>query len=95
MVNAKLFYAKGKDDETEEPELTIKEFEFAAKDFTTQSTEGIKLFKSSVEWGDVGGLNEVKQMLRETFEFPTKYAKLFQKSPIKLRSGYEILIFYC
>lgn len=83
MVNAKLFYGKQEDDN----ELTVKEFDFAAKDYTTQSTEGIKLFKSNTEWSDVGGLKEVKQMLRETFEFPTKYAKLFAKSPIKLRSG--------
>ncbi|EFC49887.1 peroxisomal biogenesis aaa ATPase Pex1 [Naegleria gruberi] len=67
--------------------LTIQEFTKASKDFITQSTEGIKLIKSTTSFSDIGGLQDVKNILRETFIFPTKYASLFENAPIKLRSG--------
>ena len=40
-----------------------------------------------MEWDDVGGLVEVKTMLRETMELPIRYAALFEEAPIRLRSG--------
>ena len=67
--------------------LTMDDFELASSDFVTKSVEGIKLVKSQVRFSDVGGLSQVKQLLRETFEFPTKYASYFDHAPIKLRSG--------
>ncbi|KAG2388096.1 hypothetical protein C9374_000946 [Naegleria lovaniensis] len=68
-------------------ELTIQDFINASKDFITHSTEGIKLTKSTTSFSDIGGLQEVKNILTETFIFPTKYASLFENAPIKLRSG--------
>ncbi|KAF0982030.1 hypothetical protein FDP41_011891 [Naegleria fowleri] len=68
-------------------ELTIQDFLNASKDFITHSTEGIKLTKSTTSFSDIGGLKEVKNILTETFIFPTKYASLFENAPIKLRSG--------
>ena len=32
-------------------------------------------------------LDDVKHLLKETFEWPTKYGKLFEKCPLKLRRG--------
>jgi SpoVK/Ycf46/Vps4 family AAA+-type ATPase len=68
-------------------QLTMNDFSTASQDFVTKSIEGIKLVKSNTKFADIGGLEEVKQLLRETFEFPTKYSKYFENSPIKLRSG--------
>lgn len=33
------------------------------------------------------GLRETKRVLRETLEWPTKYAQIFAQSPLRLRSG--------
>ena len=33
------------------------------------------------------GLAETRRMLRETLEWPTKYAAIFAQSPLRLRSG--------
>jgi peroxin-1 len=33
------------------------------------------------------GLNGIKRILRETLEWPTKYAAIFQRAPLRLRSG--------
>lgn len=73
--------------ESDTIELTLEDFEIASQDFVTKSIEGIKLVKSNARFSDIGGLEDVKQILRETFEFPTKYSKYFESSPIKLRSG--------
>jgi 2'-5' RNA ligase len=54
------------------------DFTKASQDFITQSTEGIKLIKSATSFSDIGGLKDVKNILRETFIFPTKYASLFE-----------------
>ncbi|SRR6266436_2441486 len=34
------------------------------------------------------GLAETRRTLRETLEWPTKYAAIFAQSPLRLRSGY-------
>jgi peroxin-1 len=34
------------------------------------------------------GLAETRRVLRETLEWPTKYAAIFAQSPLRLRSGY-------
>ena len=36
------------------------------------------------------GLAMTRQMLRETLEWPTKYAAIFTQSPLRLRSGYVV-----
>ena len=40
-----------------------------------------------VKWEDVGGLEGVKETLKETIELPIRYAALFEAAPIRLRSG--------
>lgn len=72
-------------------EIKYQDYEKAISDFSIQSIVGTKLLKSDTKWEDIGGLKDVKRLLRETFEIPTKYSALFQKVPIKLRSG--ILIY--
>jgi peroxin-1 len=37
------------------------------------------------------GLHETRRVLRETLEWPTKYAAIFNTCPLRLRSGYGFL----
>ena len=67
--------------------LTSRDFEAAMDQFTPASLKGIKFAKSDKTWEDVGALEEVKMMLKETFLWPSKYEKLFAKCPLKFRRG--------
>ncbi|MCO5599777.1 hypothetical protein L7F22_053884 [Adiantum nelumboides] len=67
--------------------LTMEDFEEAQKGFTPLSLRDIKLTQSATRWSDIGGLQETRRVLRETLEWPTKYAKVFAQCPLRLRSG--------
>ncbi|UIZ22372.1 hypothetical protein KXD40_005076 [Peronospora effusa] len=57
------------------------------EDFQPTALIGVDLFKSSVKWSDVGGLKQVRTVLKDTLELPTRYAKLYESTPIKLPAG--------
>ncbi|KAG3113879.1 hypothetical protein PI124_g7112 [Phytophthora idaei] len=57
------------------------------EDFQPTALIGVDLFKSSVKWSDVGGLQHVRTVLKDTLELPTRYAKLYDNTPIKLPAG--------
>ncbi|KAF8331356.1 P-loop containing nucleoside triphosphate hydrolase protein [Cantharellus anzutake] len=67
--------------------LTSADFASAQVGFTPLSLRDVKLQRSEVEWSDIGGLHEIRRVLRETLEWPTKYGAIFAKCPIRLRSG--------
>jgi len=67
--------------------LRLEDFEKALSGFTPSALKDIQLFKAEVSWESIGGMYEVRQMLKETFEWPTKHAKLFKSCPLRLRSG--------
>ncbi|KAF9453962.1 AAA-domain-containing protein [Macrolepiota fuliginosa MF-IS2] len=67
--------------------LTAVDFSTAQADFVPLSLRDVKLQKSDIAWSDIGGLYETRQVLRETLEWPTKYAPIFAQSPLRLRSG--------
>lgn len=67
--------------------LTAVDFKAAQVDFVPLSLRDVPLQKSTVEWADIGGLAETRRTLRETLEWPTKYAAIFAQSPLRLRSG--------
>lgn len=67
--------------------ITQADFENALTGFVPASLRGVKLQKSSVSWSEIGGLRETKRILLETLEWPTRYAPIFAKSPLRLRSG--------
>lgn len=68
-------------------QLTMDSFHAALSTFVPLSLRDVKLQKSEVQWSDIGGLKEVRSVLRETLEFPTKYAAIFANCPLRLRSG--------
>ena len=67
--------------------LTMDDFSAAREGFTPLSLRNVHLEQSSVSWSDIGGLRETRQTLRETLEWPTKYAAIFASCPLRLRSG--------
>ncbi|CAG7848726.1 Peroxisome biogenesis factor 1 AltName: Full=Peroxin-1 [Serendipita indica DSM 11827] len=71
------------------PEVSLEmcDFDAAQEGFTPLSLRDVKLQKSEVEWADIGGLQETRRILCETLEWPTKYAAIFAKCPLRLRSG--------
>lgn len=62
-------------------------FEKAYQGFTPSNLRGVKLQKSSINWSDIGGLTEAKNIMLETLEWPTRYAPIFANCPLRLRSG--------
>ncbi|ORY27869.1 P-loop containing nucleoside triphosphate hydrolase protein [Naematelia encephala] len=74
-------------DEPQHVQLGNEDFALALAAFTPTSLRGVSLQKSDVQWRDIGGLREPKRVLRETLEWPTKYAQIFAASPLRLRSG--------
>lgn len=73
--------------DVEKVTLSAKDFVEAQEGFVPLSLRDVPLQKSDVEWADIGGLKDTKVVLRETLEWPTKYAQLFKQSPLRLRSG--------
>lgn len=67
--------------------VQMSDFDSAQDGYTPLSLRDVKLQKSDVEWADIGGLHATRQVLRETLEWPTKYAAIFAKCPLRLRSG--------
>ena len=59
--------------------------------FTPVSLRGMALHKSERRWCDIGGLQAAKDVLIETFMWPSKYPKLFSACSLRLRTG--VLLF--
>ncbi|KAI9021917.1 P-loop containing nucleoside triphosphate hydrolase protein [Hyaloraphidium curvatum] len=67
--------------------LQQEDFRAAQEGYVPSSLRGVKLQTSDVSWSDIGGLTETRRALKETFEWPTKYAAIFANCPLRLRSG--------
>ena len=73
----------------ETPTLTLaaEDYTAALKGFTPASLRNVTLQTSTVQWSSIGGLHHTRQMLLETLQYPTTYAPIFSKCPLRLRSG--------
>lgn len=69
------------------PILTKVDFEAALKNFTPSSLRNVTLTHSTTTFAAIGGLRETRNTLLETLAYPTKYAPIFARSPLRLRSG--------
>jgi peroxin-1 len=67
--------------------LTAEDYTAALKGFTPASLRNVTLQTSTVQWSSIGGLHDTRQMLLETLQYPTTYAPIFSKCPLRLRSG--------
>lgn len=71
------------------PNVTLRDVDFTAaiKGFTPASLRGVTLQSSTTTFASIGGLRQTRQTLLETLQYPTTYAPLFSKCPLRLRSG--------
>ena len=69
------------------PTLTRADFDAALKNFTPSSLRNVTLTHSTTTFSSIGGLHSTRNTLLETLLYPTKYAPIFARSPLRLRSG--------
>ncbi|OCT74000.1 hypothetical protein XELAEV_18032962mg [Xenopus laevis] len=68
--------------------LSTTDFQKALNGFTPLSLRNAQLHKPKKQgWNMVGGLHDVRQILKDTVELPAKYPELFANLPIRHRSG--------
>ncbi|KAL7792903.1 P-loop containing nucleoside triphosphate hydrolase protein [Trichoderma ceciliae] len=67
--------------------LSRQDFDKAIKGFTPASLRNVSLQSSTTTFKSIGGLQETRQILLETLQYPTKYAPIFSQCPLRLRSG--------
>ncbi|MCD6461333.1 MAG: CDC48 family AAA ATPase, partial [Thermoplasmata archaeon] len=59
-------------------EVTADDFTSALKEMQPSTMREVLVEKPNVHWDDIGGLEDVKQELRESVEWPLKYSKVFK-----------------
>ncbi|KAF1836621.1 peroxisome biosynthesis protein-like protein (PAS1/Peroxin-1) [Decorospora gaudefroyi] len=67
--------------------LTREDYSQALSGFTPASLRNVTLQSSTTKWDSIGGLHTTRQVLLETLQYPTTYAPIFAKCPLRLRSG--------
>lgn len=61
-------------------EVTMDNFRDAMKEVEPSAIREVFVEVPDVKWDDVGGLEEIKEALKETVEWPLKYADLFARA---------------
>ena len=59
-------------------QLTMRDFQEALREVEPSAVREVFIEVPNVSWDDVGGLDELKQRLREAVEWPLKYPELFE-----------------
>jgi len=75
----------------EKMEVTMEDFKNALKGIEPSALREVFLETPNVKWDDVGGLENVKQKLKEAVEWPLKNSEAFKRMGIKPPKG--ILLF--
>ncbi len=68
-------------------EVTMNHFREAMKEVEPSALREVFTEIPNVKWEDVGGLENVKETLKETIEWPLKYSELFEKANTKPPKG--------
>jgi len=63
-----------------ELEVTMDDFTEALKEVEPSAIREVFTEIPDVKWSDVGGLEEIKRVLKETIEWPLKYSDLFKRA---------------
>ncbi len=71
----------------EQMEVKMDDFVNAYKEVTPTAMREVYIEVSSVHWDDVGGLDDVKQHLKEAVEWPLKKPEMFSRLGIKPPKG--------
>ncbi|KAF2157729.1 AAA-domain-containing protein [Myriangium duriaei CBS 260.36] len=82
-----LIRAVSEDSLSDSIQLLDADFAAALKGFTPASLRNVTLQSSTTTFSSIGGLHETRQTLLETLQYPTTYAPIFAKCPLRLRSG--------
>ena len=67
--------------------ITNQDFDDALKEVHPSAMREVLVQKPNIEWKDIGGLDNVKEELKEAIEWPLKHADLFSKAAIKPPKG--------
>ncbi|XP_048494013.1 peroxisomal ATPase PEX1 isoform X2 [Beta vulgaris subsp. vulgaris] len=76
--------------ERRHPSLIADDFVQARQDFLPVSMRDITKSPSEggrVGWEDIGGLNDVRNAVKEMIELPSKFPTIFGKSPLRMRTN--------
>ncbi|HVP92816.1 MAG TPA: AAA family ATPase, partial [Acidobacteriota bacterium] len=71
----------------EKMEVKMEDFTNAYKEVTPTAMREVYIEVPTIHWDDIGGLEEVKQELREAVEWPIKNPEMFTKLGIKPPKG--------
>ncbi|HIP16502.1 MAG TPA: AAA family ATPase [Methanothermococcus okinawensis] len=72
-------------------EVTMEDFKEALKEVEPSALREVLVEVPDVKWDDIGGLEDVKQELREAVEWPLKHKEVFERMGIRPPKG--ILLF--
>ncbi|MEM0067843.1 MAG: CDC48 family AAA ATPase, partial [Saccharolobus sp.] len=75
----------------ESMEVKAEDFTNAFKEIVPSGLREIYIEVPEVRWSDIGGLEDIKEELKEVIEYPLKYPELYQNSGIEPPKG--ILLF--
>ncbi len=67
--------------------VTMEDFLSAFKDIIPSGLREIFIETPEVKWSDIGGLDEVKQVLNENIVYPLRYPEVYEKYNIKPPRG--------
>ncbi|GIU70686.1 MAG: ATPase AAA [Candidatus Nitrosocaldaceae archaeon] len=67
--------------------VTMQDFEDALKEIQPSAIREVYIQVPNVSWADVGGLEDVKQELQESVEWPLKHKELFEEADVKPPKG--------
>jgi transitional endoplasmic reticulum ATPase len=71
----------------EKMEVKMEDFVNAYKEVTPTAMREVYIEVATVHWSDIGGLDEVKQHLKEAVEWPMKQPEIFKRLNIKPPKG--------
>jgi transitional endoplasmic reticulum ATPase len=67
--------------------ITWSDFENALRDVQPSALREVHVQRPNVQWNDVGGLDEVKEELKEAIEWPLKHGDLFAQADVTPPKG--------
>lgn len=74
-------------DVIESLEVTHAHFMQALNEVEPSAIREVSIESPNVHWADIGGLDDVKMVLKESVEWPLRYGKLFAKAKFKPTKG--------
>ncbi len=71
----------------EKLQVTKKDFENALKSVEPSAMREVRIERPNVKWDDVGGLEEIKESMKEVVQWPLKHPEAFERMGIEPPKG--------